>query len=115
MSTKTPSRTVEILRRRAPLFAALGDEHRLALIARLSDGAQLTITQLAAGAPISRQAISKHLDVLQESGLVRGVRQGRERIFQLQTARLREARDSLDAISKQWDVALQRLKSLVEE
>jgi DNA-binding transcriptional ArsR family regulator len=115
MSTKTRSRADAKLRRSAPLFAALGDENRLSLLARLSDGSPLTITQLAEGAPITRQAVTKHLHVLQESGLVRGERQGREQLFQLQPEALREARDSLDGISKQWDVALRRLKSFVEE
>ncbi|MEJ7732206.1 MAG: helix-turn-helix transcriptional regulator [Polyangiaceae bacterium] len=99
----------------APLFAALGDETRLALLLRLSSGGPGSIAQLSAKAQVSRQAIRKHLDVLSAAGLVRSQRLGREHIWQLEPKRLSEAHRYLDRISAQWDGALERLKRLVEE
>jgi DNA-binding transcriptional ArsR family regulator len=103
------------LRRAAPLFAALGDETRLTLLVKLGDGRLLSITELAAGSPLTRQAITKHLRVLETAGLVRAHRRGRESLFQVRPARLAEARRSLEAISQQWDDALARLKAFVQE
>ena len=100
--------------RTAPVFAALGDETRLALMARLCAGRPLSIAQLTVGTAVTRQAITKHLHVLADAGLVRDARRGRERIWKLETSRLDEARRYLDAISKRWDEALDRLKSFVE-
>lgn len=99
----------------APTFAALGDETRLRLIGKLSDGSRFSIARLTEGSTLTRQAITKHLRVLQEAGLVRGVRRGRENLFQLEPQPLDEARRALDLMSRQWDVALARLKALVEE
>jgi DNA-binding transcriptional ArsR family regulator len=99
----------------APVFAALGDETRLALMARLGAGPPLSIAQLARGMPVTRQAVTKHLHVLSDAGLVRDFRRGRERMWQPEAQRLAEARRYLDAISKRWDDALDRLKKLVEE
>ena len=99
----------------APLFAALGDETRLALVARLCAGGPLSITSLAAGAAVTRQAITKHLGVLAEAGLVRDVRRGRERIWELAPERVAIARRFLEGISQQWDARLDRLRKLVEE
>ena len=99
----------------APLFAALGDETRLRLLLRLSASGPESIAQLSATASVSRQAITKHLKVLSEAGLVRGRRLGREHIWQLQPKRLADARDYLDQISRQWDDALGRLKAFVED
>lgn len=99
----------------ALLFAALGDETRLRLIARLCDSGPLSISRLTAGFPVSRQAITKHLRVMEDAGLVRGARHGRESLWRLDRRRLREARRSLDSISRQWDDALGRLRSFVEE
>src|SRR5262249_14794989 len=98
----------------APLFAALGDETRLALVARLSANGPESITRLRATSAVSRQAISKHLEVLERAGLARARSQGRERIWQLAPDRLEDARTYLDQISRQWDDALGRLKDLVE-
>jgi DNA-binding transcriptional ArsR family regulator len=103
------------LRGQAPIFAALGDETRLALVQRLSAGSALSIAQLTEGTTITRQAITKHLRVLEGAGLVRGARQGRESVFELETRRLDEARLALESISRQWDHALSRLKAFVEE
>jgi len=99
----------------APVFAALGDETRLALIARLCEGGPLSIARLTTGSDLTRQAITKHLGVLARAGLVSGVRQGRERIWALDPAHLKEARGWLDEISLQWDRALDRLRKFVED
>jgi DNA-binding transcriptional ArsR family regulator len=64
--------------------------------------------------PVTRQAVTKHLHVLSEAGLVRDFRQGRERRWEPDPRRLAEARRYLDAISRRWDEALDRLKKLVE-
>jgi len=98
----------------APVFAALGDEVRLHLVARLCDEGPLSIARLCDDATITRQAITKHLEALADAGVVRGSRQGRERIWQLETKRLAEARRYLDQISTQWDAAIDRLRALVE-
>lgn len=99
----------------APLFAALGDETRLRLLLRLSTGGPESITHLSAESAVSRQAITKHLDVLSKAGLVRGDRRGREHIWQLEPKRFADAREYLERISRQWDDALGRLKRFVEE
>lgn len=99
----------------APLFAALGDPTRLALVDRLAEGGQLSITQLTAGTTVSRQAVTKHLQVLAEVGLAHDHRRGRERIWQLDIDRLDAARRYLDQIEQQWDAALERLRAFVEE
>lgn len=98
----------------APLFAALGDETRLALVLRLGRGPH-SIAQLAAESPYTRQAITKHLEVLSAAGLVRSDRRGRERIWNVEADRLAAARRYLEQVSLQWDGALARLKQLVEE
>jgi DNA-binding transcriptional ArsR family regulator len=108
-------RTFRELHRNAPLFAALGDEVRLTLLTRLSGGGRFSITRLTEGTPVTRQAITKHLRVLQDAGLVRNVRQGRESLFELEPKPLDAARRALEAISRQWDEALARLKAFVEE
>jgi len=99
----------------APLFAALGDETRLRLVSRLCAGGPLSIAELTTGGAVTRQAVTKHLHVLADAGLVSDVRRGRERIWQLEVQRLEEARRCLDQISKGWDEALDRLKTFVEE
>ncbi len=101
--------------RAAPVFAALGDETRLALVARLSTEGPLSITRLTAGSAVTRQAVTKHLDVLATAGLVSDVRRGRERIWELELEQMEAARSYLDHVSKRWDKALDRLKRFVEE
>jgi DNA-binding transcriptional ArsR family regulator len=98
----------------APVFAALGDEMRLRLIAALCVGGAMSITQLTSGTDITRQAITKHLGVLAAAGLVRDVKVGRERLWEFEPAQLDEARRSLEAIAQQWDHALEKLKRAVE-
>jgi len=99
----------------ATLFAALGDETRLRLVARLCDHGPMSITKLTAGSNVSRQAITKHLRVMDEAGLVRSARHGRESIWRLERRRLEHAGRYLDVISKQWDDALERLRQFVED
>jgi DNA-binding transcriptional ArsR family regulator len=99
----------------APLFAALGDETRLRLVSRLCNEGPMSIAGLTAGARITRQAITKHLRVMEEAGLVRSARHGRESVWQLDQRRLEHARRYLDLISRRWDEALGRLRELVED
>jgi DNA-binding transcriptional ArsR family regulator len=99
----------------APIFAALGDETRLQIVARLCAEGPLSITRLSEGAGVTRQAVTKHLAALSAAGLARNSRSGREQIWELETRRLDTARRCLDRISNQWDVALTRLKAMVEE
>src|ERR1700687_3957081 len=101
--------------RTAPMFAALGDETRLALVARLSSDGPLSITRLTAGSAVTRQAITKHLTVLATAGLVSDLRRGRERIWELEPEQMEVARTYLEHVSKRWDEALGRLKKFVEE
>jgi DNA-binding transcriptional ArsR family regulator len=98
----------------APVFAALGDSRRLALVSRLCGSGPLSTARLSAGAGVTRQAITKHLEALAGAGLVRDTRRGRERVWELEPRRLERARRYLDQISDQWDAALGRLKAYVE-
>jgi DNA-binding transcriptional ArsR family regulator len=98
----------------APIFAALGDETRLHLIAVLCSGGAASIRQLTAGTDITRQAVTKHLQVLADAGLVRDTKVGRERLWEFESTQLEGARHSLDVISRQWDHALAKLKMAVE-
>jgi DNA-binding transcriptional ArsR family regulator len=102
------------LRAAAPVFAALGDPTRLDLVGRLCGGGPQSITRLAAGLPVTRQAITKHLHVLRDAGIVRGLRRGREQVWQLDPRELVEARRRLELISLEWDRALERLRLAVE-
>ena len=96
------------------IFAALGDETRLKLIARLSDAGPQSIASLADGFHISRQAISKHLRVISAAGLAKSEPRGRETVWQLEAHGLADAQRYLNAISKDWDDKLRRLKDFVE-
>jgi DNA-binding transcriptional ArsR family regulator len=100
---------------RAPAFAALGDETRLGIVERLSDGRPHSITGLSSGLPLTRQAVTKHLRVLETAGLVESTRTGRENLFQLRTERLEELRAYLSRISALWEESLDRLKTFVED
>ncbi len=102
------------LRNSAPIFAALGDETRLRLIAVLCAGGAMSIAQLTSGTEITRQAVTKHLHVLADAGLVHDIKVGRERLWEFEPAQLEEARRSLDVIAQQWDHALNKLKMAVE-
>lgn len=100
---------------RAAVFAALGDPTRLELVQRLADGHDRSIQDLSAGSPISRQATTKHLRVLEQAGLVRSMRYGREVRFRLEQAELEGAQAFLGAVARQWRSALGRLAKQVEE
>jgi DNA-binding transcriptional ArsR family regulator len=99
----------------AAAFAALGDETRLALVARLSDGRTASISQLTEGSKLTRQAVTKHLRVLERARIVQGVRAGRESQFRLDPKPMDELREYLKVVSEQWEQALGRLRSFVED
>ena len=99
----------------APVFAALGDPTRLALLSRLTEGRPRSIAQLTGGLGLTRQAITKHLRVLEQAGIVRSDRVGRESRFTYVPESIEPVRSYLDDVSAQWDEALDRLKSFVEE
>lgn len=109
------SRSAARLADAAPVFAALGDATRLQIVVRLSREGPQSIVRLTREAEVSRQAITKHLRALEDAGLVRSDRDGRERIWQLQPRRLAETRRCLELISDQWDTAIGRLRALVED
>lgn len=99
----------------APIFAALGEATRLRLVAKLGTEGPLSIARLSEGTGVTRQAITKHLETLEQAGLIHGIRSGRERIWELETKRLEQARRYLDLISNQWDAAIGRLQAFLEE
>ena len=99
----------------APIFAALGDETRLLLIAKLCGGKPRSIAQLTEGSKLTRQAITKHLRVLESAGIVHGTRRGRENLFALDPEPIQELKGYLDLVAGQWDQVLARLKAFVEE
>jgi DNA-binding transcriptional ArsR family regulator len=113
--SRSRSGAQEQLTEAALVFAALGDPTRLRVVARLCVHGPQSITRLSEGANVTRQAITKHLHALSNAGLVHGHSHGRERIWELETARLVIAHECLKQISTQWDAAIGRLKSLVEE
>ena len=98
----------------AGLFFALGDPTRLSVVRKLGAGGALTATALADGAKVTRQAIVKHLQVLEDAGLVTHDRRGREVLYALEPRRLADARAFLDSVSASWDRAIERLRRLVE-
>lgn len=98
----------------ASIFAALGDPTRLKLIAVLCAGGAFSIAQLTASTEISRQGVTKHLQVLADAGVVRDVRLGRERLWQLEPGQIEEAKRTLEVIGREWDVALGKLKAFAE-
>jgi DNA-binding transcriptional ArsR family regulator len=99
----------------APLFAALGDETRLRLVGRLCAEGPLSIAALTAGTQVTRQAVTKHLRVMAQAGLLRSRRSGRQRLWELAPGQLSEARRCLEAISREWDGVLARLRAHVED
>jgi DNA-binding transcriptional ArsR family regulator len=114
MSHKYPSSMAAQRHARAPVFAALGDETRLSLVLKLCRGQPYSIAQLTAGSKLSRQAITKHLRVLESIGIVHSVRSGRESRFEFDPQPMEGIKEYLDFVSEQWDQALSRLKSFVE-
>lgn len=114
MSPKSRINVASERRARASAFAALGDETRLALVTRLAGSRPASISQLTQGSGLTRQAIRKHLRVLETAGMVRCVRHGREHRFEFRSQPIDGIRQYLDFVSSQWDEALGRLKLLVE-
>ena len=103
------------LEKTAPLFAALGDPVRLGMVSRLCKEGPLTTIRLKEETNVSRQAVTKHLRLLEVAGLVRSQRAGKERLWRMENKRLTHLRHQLDLISRQWDATLERLRSFVEE
>ena len=99
----------------APIFAALGDPVRLAMLAHLSKNGPLPTISFKEGSGVTRQGVTKHLRVLEDAGLVSSDRVGRDRQWEIHAPRIAAARDYLDQISAQWDLRLERLRALVED
>ena len=103
------------LKSRAAAFAALGDTTRLSVLDCLSRGTPQSIVRLTARTRLTRQAVTKHLRVLEAAGVVRSVRAGRESLFALEPKPIDDLRRYLESVSVQWDDALARLKAFVEK
>jgi DNA-binding transcriptional ArsR family regulator len=114
MSDKRLSKLAE-MKTRAAVFAALGDETRLAVVAKLLGGEAQSISRLTDGLKLTRQGVTKHLKVLEDAGIVHGVRVGRETLFKLEAQPIEDARAYLERVAQQWDDALARLKAFAEE
>jgi DNA-binding transcriptional ArsR family regulator len=114
MTARDTARARARLPHAAPLFAALGDATRLRFVARLCESGPQSTARLRASAAVSRQAATKHLEALEQAGVVHSRRDGRERIWALRGRRLAEARGYLDEIAAQWDDAIGRLRAFVE-
>jgi len=115
MSHKRRSRVAVKRQARAPVFAALGDETRLALVTKLCRRQPYSISQLTHGSKLTRQAVTKHLRVLENAGIVHSTRAGRESLFEFDPQPIEEIKEYLDFVSRQWDEALTRLKTFVED
>ena len=115
MAASAQARLARRSPRTATAFAALGDRTRLALVARLCDGSRCSIAQLSDGQPLTRQAISKHLRVLEDAQIVRSERAGRENLYVLNPQPIADLGNYIELVSSQWDAALSRLKAFVEE
>ncbi len=103
------------LKNTVPVFAALGDPIRLAMVSQLCNDGPLPTVRLKQATNVSRQAVTKHLRMLEDTGIVKSERVGRDRLWRIETRRLREVRRYLDQISAQWDASLERLRKFVEE
>ena len=99
----------------APVLTALGDANRLRIVVRLCDGGPSSTSQVTQAVSVTRQAATKHLELLEAAGLVISSRRGRERIWTLQTRPLIEAGDYLNRLSRRWDAAIDRLRTFVED
>lgn len=106
----TPSTT-----RAASVFDALGDPHRLRIVIGLCDTGPSSTLRVAQAVPLSRQAATKHLELLQAVGVVSSAKRGRERIWAVQPEPLTAASDYLTALSNRWDQAIGRLKAFLED
>jgi DNA-binding transcriptional ArsR family regulator len=115
MLRKSHSRIIARPRVHARVFAALGDATRLSLVAKLCGGPPRSISQLTRGSKLTRQAITKHLRVLERAKIVHNVCSGRESLFALDPEPMDELKKYLDRVSAHWDQTLARLKAFVEE
>jgi DNA-binding transcriptional ArsR family regulator len=114
MSRASPKAQPALRRAQASVFAALGDETRLLLVTRIIGNQPRSISELTKGSRLSRQAITKHLRVLENVGIVHCERRGRESLYELDPLAIEEAKQYLDLVSEQWDRSLARLKAFVE-
>lgn len=114
MSRRNSTSALKI-EQQAHIFAALGDSTRLSLVAKLIDGKPHSISFLSDGSTITRQAVTKHLTVLENVGLVSKVKDGRESLYELDPRPLESLQEYLDVIASQWDKALHDLKKFVED
>ena len=114
MSRRVEPRVASLERVQATIFAALGDRTRLRLVGKLSGGQSRSISELTEGFKLTRQAVTKHLRVLETAGLVQSVRQGREILFEFTPGPMEDAKKYLEQVAQQWGDALARLKSFVE-
>lgn len=103
------------IERHAQKFAALGDPVRLTLVSKLVSNNAQSITELTEGTKISRQAVTKHLRILEDVGLVSSLKKGRESLYELDAKPLSEMQQYLQVISEQWDQRLNDLKSFLEK
>ena len=108
------SRSAAELVEAAPVFAALGDATRLRIVARLCLAGPQSIVRLTEGTKVTRQAVTKHLHILAQAGIVRSTREGREQIWAIEPQRLAAANRYLEQISKRWDETIERLRAFVE-
>lgn len=115
MLSKLSSVTLKNTKQQAHIFAALGDPTRLSLVAKLNDGEAHSISALSEGTKITRQAVTKHLTVLEGVGLVSKSKEGRESLYALDPKPLKSIQEYLEIISRQWDQTLQNLAKFVEE
>ena len=115
MLRKSHNRGNAALQARAPVFAAFGDATRLALVSKLADGRPHSISELTTGTRLTRQAVTKHLRVLESVGVVRCARAGRESLFEFDPKPVEDLKEYLELVSQQWDQALGRLKAFVED
>jgi len=96
------------------VFAAVSDPTRRAILERLRTEGALSVTDLAVSLPMSRQAVTKHLDVLERAGLIEKRLHGRERLHALSGEPLREVKDWLAPYEAEWDERLERLRTHLE-
>jgi DNA-binding transcriptional ArsR family regulator len=99
----------------AKVFAALGDPTRLRLVERLHQASELSTSDLAEGGTLTRQAVTKHLEVLQDAGWVRGERRGRERLWSLEPAPLRDVASWVEARRQEWEARFDRLQAWLDQ
>ncbi len=115
MSNKSHNTSANRWNDQALIFAALGNKKRLSLVEKLFDGLPHSISQLTQDSKLTRQAVTKHLRILENAQVVISTHAGRETLYQFESQRLEKIKEYLDFVSKQWDQALLRLQSFVEK